>query len=238
MAAAGRGSSDPTPVRGDAPADLGAAGADRLTGRPLPKAVQRREGITRQKCPRKIEEAGHLASIHVGATGLMMRDRSDKDFRVAGLLATVAVFLRVSALSPKHERPPDIGQQLPRRSNRRHRFRAQPWPLRQQDSCGFRPESLRLQETAGLGGTVDAIEVTSSRSGRFVKGSIQGPDVHLTAAQVGGPHHISPNEIASYPLRYSYRTDDGDSRRIVYVVVQFTDGAGHGATDTGYWTAR
>jgi hypothetical protein len=37
--------------------------------------------------------------------------------------------------------------------------------------------SLRLQETAGLGGTVDAIEVTSYKSGRFVRGSIQGPNV-------------------------------------------------------------
>jgi hypothetical protein len=100
--------------------------------------------------------------------------------------------------------------------------------------------SLRLQETERLGGTVDAIEVTSYsyRGGRFVQGSMQGPHVRYTAAQIGGPHHIRPNEIASYPFRYSYRTDDGDSRRRVYVVIQFTGGAGHQTTGTGYWTVQ
>jgi hypothetical protein len=100
--------------------------------------------------------------------------------------------------------------------------------------------TLRLQESAGLGGTVDAIEMTSysQRGGRFVQGSIQGPHVRVTAAQSGGPHRVRPNEIASYPLRYSYRTDDGDSQRILEVIVQFTDGAGHATTSAGYWTVR
>ncbi len=101
--------------------------------------------------------------------------------------------------------------------------------------------SLRVQETAGLGGTVDAIEVTSYRRRRgrnAASDKSPGPNVRYTAGQISGAHHVRPNEMASYPLRYSYRTDDGDSPRIVYVVVQFTDAAGHQTTGTGEWTVR
>jgi uncharacterized membrane protein YeaQ/YmgE (transglycosylase-associated protein family) len=98
--------------------------------------------------------------------------------------------------------------------------------------------SLRVEETAGLGGTVDAIAVTSYTRGRFGRGTISGPHVHYTAGQLSGAHHVRSNEPASYPLRYSYRTEHGDSRRIVSVVVQFTDAAGHQTTGSGGWTVR
>ena len=49
LAVAGGESSDPTPVRVDAPTDLGAPGADRLTG-------ENRRGPSRETCPRNAME--------------------------------------------------------------------------------------------------------------------------------------------------------------------------------------
>jgi hypothetical protein len=99
---------------------------------------------------------------------------------------------------------------------------------------------LRVEETAGLGGSVDAIEMTSYtfRHGRLVEGGVQGPHLALAGGQIGGSRRVRPNEPAFYPLKYSYRTSDGDSLRIVSVYVQFTDGAGHPAVGNGRWTVR
>jgi hypothetical protein len=99
---------------------------------------------------------------------------------------------------------------------------------------------LRVEETAGLGGHINAIEMTSLtfRHGRFVDGSIQGPHVTLSGSQIGGSRHVRPNEPAFYPLKYTYRTSDGDSLRVVNVLVHFTDGAGHAAVGGGRWTVR
>ena len=99
---------------------------------------------------------------------------------------------------------------------------------------------MRVEEAAGLGGTINEIEMTSLtfRHGRFVEGSVQGPHVTLTGSQIAGSRHVRPSEPAYYPVKYSYRTTDGDSLRVVNVFVQFTDGAGHAAVGIGRWTVR
>lgn len=97
--------------------------------------------------------------------------------------------------------------------------------------------TLHLKETAGLGGRIDVIEV-SSHGPQNSNETVSGPSVPYTPRQLGSTDRVRPDEIASYPLRYSYRTDNGASRRIISVYVQFTDSAGHHAVGIGSWTVR
>ena len=109
---------------------------------------------------------------------------------------------------------------------------------------------LQVQETAGLGGTVEGIEISSSpkplgRPHTFTAAEaaeqkkFASPNIHLTGRQIPGPRHLRPNEIVSYPIRYFYRDQHGDSERIVGVIVQFTDGVGRRAKGgAGQWKVQ
>jgi len=107
--------------------------------------------------------------------------------------------------------------------------------------------TLQLKETSGLGLTVQWIELSSQpdRSAlgdqdlaRRVRENIWGPNVKLSGEQIAGPRRVRPNQVASYPFQYSYRTGNADSRRIITVQVGFYDGAGRFDTDTGRWKVR
>jgi len=109
--------------------------------------------------------------------------------------------------------------------------------------------NLRLQETSGLGGTVDAIALASyeerpRRPGTITTQDAQednkfaGPNVRLTGRQIAGAHRVRAHEMASYPIQYSYRTRTGGSARAVSVYVEFTDAAGHPAVFVGRWNVR
>ncbi len=112
--------------------------------------------------------------------------------------------------------------------------------------------NVRVQETSGLGGTVDAISLSSyeevrGRPPTYTReeavrlrelSKFSGPNVRLTGRQIIGAHHVRPNEVVSYPIRYSYRTYSGTSRRSVAVYVEFTDAAGHWAIGIGQWKVR
>jgi hypothetical protein len=65
-----------------------------------------------------------------------------------------------------------------------------------------------------------------------------GPRVKLEGRQIPGSRHIRPNDAASYPLLYGYRTRSGDSRRDIVVYVAFTDAAGHRSLSVGEWKVR
>jgi hypothetical protein len=98
--------------------------------------------------------------------------------------------------------------------------------------------NLRVQETAGLGGTVDEISITSSNDGRPFKGSVSGPNIFYRAGQIPGPRSVRSGEANVYPIRYSYRTNNGFPRRTISVGLQFTDGAGRRAYGAATWHVR
>jgi hypothetical protein len=58
LAAVGGEPPDPTPVRDDAAADLGAAGPDGVNTQPLTEEIRRRDGARAERCPRKTEGSG------------------------------------------------------------------------------------------------------------------------------------------------------------------------------------
>ena len=63
MAVAGGESCDPTPVRGDAPADLSPAGADGLTDDWGRRRSGRRAGATGERCPTNVTESGRFRHV-------------------------------------------------------------------------------------------------------------------------------------------------------------------------------
>jgi hypothetical protein len=110
---------------------------------------------------------------------------------------------------------------------------------------------LRVKETSGLGGTVDSIELTSTTESigpitphpyskeRAAEASRwRGPTITLAGREIPGPRHLSPNEEAVYPIRYSYPTVERTSRRRVSVNLKFTDGAGRKAYAYTYWNVK
>lgn len=98
---------------------------------------------------------------------------------------------------------------------------------------------LRVKETTGMGGNVDDIEIFSrtydsgpvkpqpySREREAEATRWRGAVTWLTGRDIPGPRRIGPNEEAVYPIRHSYRTQTGGSRRQVIVTVHLTDRAG------------
>ena len=63
LAVAGGESSDPAPVRGDVPADLGPAGADGLTDDWGRRPSGRKAGATRESCPTNVTESGRFRHV-------------------------------------------------------------------------------------------------------------------------------------------------------------------------------
>ena len=107
--------------------------------------------------------------------------------------------------------------------------------------------TLQLKETSDFGLTLEWIELSSQpdRTGveaqdpaRRVRENIWGPNVKLSGEQIAGSRRVRPNQVASYPFQYSYRTGHADSRRIITVQIGFVDGAGRFDTDTARWKVR
>lgn len=98
---------------------------------------------------------------------------------------------------------------------------------------------LRIEETSGLGVTIDSIEITSNVDStgreprrRYTKEDAQeaqrwiGPLVTLVGRDIPGPRRIRANQVGTYAIRYNYHTQDGVSRRRIELFVRMTDGAG------------
>lgn len=112
--------------------------------------------------------------------------------------------------------------------------------------------NVRLQETSGLGATVDAIALgsqeeprhrsqpfrTVTREEALEDNRFSGPNVRFAGRELAGPHHIRSGELASYPVRYSYRTRAGDAARTVSIYIEFTDDAGHSSVSAAQWQVR
>jgi uncharacterized membrane protein YeaQ/YmgE (transglycosylase-associated protein family) len=112
--------------------------------------------------------------------------------------------------------------------------------------------NVQLQETSGLGATVDAIALGSQEEPRrrsrplrmltreeaLEDNKFSGPNVRFAGRELAGPHHLRSGEVASYPIRYSYRTRAGDAERTVSIYIEFTDGAGHSSVSAAQWKVR
>ena len=107
---------------------------------------------------------------------------------------------------------------------------------------------LRLRETAGLGGRVNAITLesheqlprrpgTTSLQETRELNRFSGPKVRLTGRDLA-VDRVRPQEWASYPIRYSYRTRSGTAERSVSAYVEFTDAVGHSSVFVGKWNVR
>lgn len=79
LAPAGREPLDPTPVRVDAPADLGAACADRLMGDGRKRPAGPREGATREGCPRNGAATRLSAGITTATAAVLTCGSGDKN---------------------------------------------------------------------------------------------------------------------------------------------------------------
>lgn len=107
--------------------------------------------------------------------------------------------------------------------------------------------TLHMKETSGLGATIEWIEITSYPDWEPYRGqdlakriqeNIRGPNVNLSGEHVTGPRRIRPNQDVSYPLQYSYRTNNGASRRMISVQIGFNDGVGRWTTTSAQWNVR
>jgi hypothetical protein len=107
---------------------------------------------------------------------------------------------------------------------------------------------VRVQETAGIGGTVNAISLSSypetahtphpvTREESDELNRFAGPKIRLTGRDLAGTRRLAPQDVGSYPLRYTYPSRDA-SQRTVSVYVEFTDSAGHPAVGVGQWSVR
>ena len=107
---------------------------------------------------------------------------------------------------------------------------------------------VRVRETNGIGAIVDAISLVSyetpdgrrtvTKEQAVEMNEFAGPRVRLTGRDIVGGHYVKPDEPVSYPIRYSYRTRLGDSRRNVSVYVEFTDAAGRPSVAVAQWSVR
>jgi hypothetical protein len=85
-------------------------------------------------------------------------------------------------------------------------------------------------------GNVDAIFMAAQvefegspqlrRGDRFIEKESFGPKVRLTGDDIVGPHTVRSGQTVSYPIRYSYRTRGGQSRRSIVVSVEYSDTKG------------
>jgi len=75
---------DPPPIRVDAPTDLGAGGADRLTDDGDRRPPGRREGATQERCLRSVKEILRCADIRLRIAGFTMHYPSDEKRFVSG----------------------------------------------------------------------------------------------------------------------------------------------------------
>lgn len=109
--------------------------------------------------------------------------------------------------------------------------------------------TMHVQETTGLGGSVDAIEIDSNEmpapgTRRNTKEEIvelnrfRGPHMLLQGRQIPGARRIRRDAVLSFPIKYVYRTRNGDPERTIEVFVEFTDGAGHRTTHPLDWKVR
>jgi hypothetical protein len=87
---------------------------------------------------------------------------------------------------------------------------------------------MSVQETAGVAGNVDYINLT------FLRGSFVGNTVNYGAdyiVQRLGTNHVGARGSISVPISYVYWTADGGSDILLNVTVHFTDDLGHHCRD-------
>jgi len=108
---------------------------------------------------------------------------------------------------------------------------------------------LRVAATNGRGATLDKISLSSSEKRPFgsrkptreeiaEENRFDGPTIRLEGREIPGSRRIRANEVASYPIRYYYRTRTGRAERDIYLHIDFTDAAGHWAGHQALWKIR
>ncbi|HEY2942441.1 MAG TPA: hypothetical protein VGN09_08410 [Vicinamibacteria bacterium] len=92
---------------------------------------------------------------------------------------------------------------------------------------------MTIQETAGLAGNVDFVNLT------FLRGGFVGNTVNYGAdyiVQRLGTNRVSARGTLSVPVGYFYWTGDGGSQILLNVSVHFTDERNNQITGTTQWT--
>lgn len=111
--------------------------------------------------------------------------------------------------------------------------------------------TLRVQETNGMGATVNAISMYSSdmsayspgprkvtRAEAIERSRFDGPRVRFEGGEINGARHVRAHDVVSYPITYFYRTRRGEPHRNVAVYVEFTDTARRSSVSVGEWKVR
>ena len=106
-------------------------------------------------------------------------------------------------------------------------------------------------KTSRLGATIDKIEIDSQTDSqdpvtphRYSKEAAadaarwRGPQVVLTGRHIPGPQRLVPETESTYTITYPYHTQDGVSRRTIYISVYLTDAAGNGIRAGATWKVR
>jgi hypothetical protein len=102
-----------------------------------------------------------------------------------------------------------------------------------------------------LAATIDRIEINSttdaqdpvtphpySKEAAAEAARWRGPLVMLTGRHIPGPRRLVPDTESTYTITYPYHTQDGDSRRTIFISVYLTDAAGNGAYAGANWKVR
>jgi hypothetical protein len=110
--------------------------------------------------------------------------------------------------------------------------------------------TMRVRERSGLEGTVDGVSLSSyteepprrpftlTRGDTVALSRFAGPNILLTGDQIDGERRVPRLETVAFPIRYTYRTIDGTSRRSIAVSVFFEDTAGRTIQGSAKWDVR
>jgi hypothetical protein len=89
-----------------------------------------------------------------------------------------------------------------------------------------------VQETAGLSGNVDYVNLT------FLRGGFIGNTVNYGADYIVrrlGTNHVAARGKLTIPIGYVFQMGDGSSEILLNVTVHFTDDRGHDLTGSVQW---
>ena len=111
--------------------------------------------------------------------------------------------------------------------------------------------TMRVQETNGMGATVNSISIYSSdrssyspvprrmtRAEAIERSRFDGPRVRFEGRDINGTRHVGAHAVVTYPITYFYRTRSGEPQRDVEIFLEFTDTAWRSSVGSGVWKVR
>jgi hypothetical protein len=111
--------------------------------------------------------------------------------------------------------------------------------------------TMRVQETNGMGATVNSISIYSfdrstyspvprrmTRAEAIERSRFDGPRVRFEGREINGTRHVRPHDVVTYPITYFYRTRGGEPLRDVQIYLEFTDSAWRSSVSGGLWKVR